>query len=155
MELSPESKIKLDDAVSGNMESSSSISSPPLSPRQNYSNSDTIQVARPQGANLAGGVVNGPSATPAQAANASAHALNGNISTQANTVPQKPKRQRKKKETAPDGKPVATTTDKPKEKKPRKPREPKPAGEKSTLNSPFFMNLFNSPATLRELLGHT
>lgn len=37
--------------------------------------------------------------------------------------PEKPKRQRKKKEVGPDGKPIAD--DKPKEKKPRKPREPK------------------------------
>ena len=62
------------------------------------------------------------------AANAAAHTANGSLPTSTatstnGTAPEKPKRQRKKKEVplGPDGKPIVEE----KPKKPRKPREPK------------------------------
>lgn len=144
MEMPPAlgNKMQVDDGASAL--SSSSISSPPNSPPQINGSSDTIRVSRPSLSNSGDGVGNLIPGTPAQASaatNATAHVANGNISTQATTktngtAPEKPKRQRKKKESGPDGKPVAAD-DKPKEKKPRKPRDPKdkPAGaggEKTT-----------------------
>lgn len=125
--------MQVDDGASDH--SSSSISSPPTSPPRNHHHdfSDTIRVnPRPPFSNpglSGGGVANGNSATSVQLANV-AHTLNGNTSTQAKpnsnpngTAPEKPKRQRKKKEVplGPDGKPIVD--DKP--KKQRKPRPPK------------------------------
>lgn len=106
--------MQVDDAHSDH---SSSISSPPVSPQ---SFSDTINVARPPIPNsdlLGGGVVGPSSANSAQPS-----AVRANT-TSAPAAPEKVKRQRKKKEVGPDGKPL--DDGKPKEKKPRKPREPK------------------------------
>lgn len=114
--------MQVDDAGS-----SSSISSPPISPQNHNGLSDTIRVARPSNASnprLGEGVVSGSSAHAAIAANTAAHAANGHASTLApsstnGAAPEKPKRQRKKKEPelGPDGKPKLIN------KKPRKPRE--------------------------------
>ena len=110
MEMPPgfADKMHVDDATSEL--SSSSISSPPVSP-QNNALFDTIRVSRPSYSHpgLSGGgvVANAASATSAKqtiAANNAAHATNGNVSTSASTTnangsaPDKPKRQRKKKE---------------------------------------------------------
>ena len=108
--------------------SSSSISSPPNSPPHKGSSQDTIRVARPPFPTpgfSGGGVANAPSATSAPASNAAAHTANSNTSpviTSASngTAPEKPKRQRKKKEVGADGKPVVEE----KPKKTRKPRDP-------------------------------
>lgn len=111
--------------------SSSSISSPPNSPPQNHGASDTIRVAHPPYPTPGFPGDGVAAATPAQTAaapNAGTKSTNSNATTQPNsgtngTAPEKPKRQRKKKDVGPDGKPVVE--EKPKEKKPRKPREPK------------------------------
>ena len=111
MEMPPgfADKMHVDDATSEL--SSSSISSPPVSP-QNNALFDTIRVSRPSYSHpgLSGGgvvIANAASATSAKqtiAANNAAHATNGNVSTSASTTnangsaPDKPKRQRKKKE---------------------------------------------------------
>ena len=127
-------KMEVNDKASER--SSSSISSPPTSPQQ-VNSADTIRVSRPSYSSpgrSGGGVVANPASTTPRVSNA---ATNSNIPTTATTTtngtaPQKPKRQRKKKEIGPDGKPVVD--EKPKEKKPRKPREKKDAsasGEKA------------------------
>lgn len=109
----------------GDALSSSSISSPPVSPQ----NQDTIHVSRlpPSTSNFSseGGVVHPASGTPARAnnaANTNATATSANATANA-TAPKKPKAPRKKKEVplGPDGKPLVEE----KPKKPRKPREPK------------------------------
>ena len=132
MEMPPGfgNKMQLDDRASER--SSSSISSPPVSPPHNAGFPDTIKVSRPPNSTpgfSGDGVANAASASSAQpsivpntAANPSKSKTSTNANTNANgTKPEKPKRQRKKKEIGPDGKPVVD--DKPKEKKPRKPRD--------------------------------
>jgi hypothetical protein len=130
-----------DDGVS-EARSSSSISSPPISPPHNQANPDTIHVARPSYPHpgFSGeGVVGKPAAVPALSSNVTAHVPNVNTSAHASSAanggpPEKPKRQRKKKEVGPDGKPLPAEE---KPKKPRKPREPKATaanGEKPTTS---------------------
>lgn len=109
-------------------QSSSSISSPPVSPPN-----DTIRVSKPPSALFGEGVGGANSAAPAAALHAFAHTTTtnapfSNASTSTNAknndaTADKPKRQRKKKEVplGPDGKPIVEE----KPKKPRKPREPK------------------------------
>lgn len=122
-------KMQVDDAASEL--SSSSISSPPVSPQNAGFAADTIHVAHPHNSNpeVGGGVIGAAaSATPAHTSSlhsTAAHttgAVNTSTSNGA-AAPEKPKRQRKKKEVGADGKPV--DDGKPKEKKPRKPRQPK------------------------------
>ena len=130
MEMSPGfgNRMQVEDGAS--QLSSSSISSLPNSPPQINGGSDTIRVTHPLSSN-SGGVGGGVVANSASGNHAPAtHAqpTNSTTTTQPNsstngTAPEKPKRQRKKKEIGPDGKPVVD--EKPKEKKPRKPREPK------------------------------
>ncbi|KAK6442983.1 HIR complex subunit [Oleoguttula sp. CCFEE 5521] len=112
--------------------SSSSISSAPNSPH-------TIQVARPQFSNSAtsgGGVVPASSATSAHTAAGHSYTygidLTGNSASQDTAVPVKVKRQRKKKEIGPDGKPIES--DKPKQT--RKPRAPKDPSAATNGNAP-------------------
>ncbi|TKA62301.1 hypothetical protein B0A55_11880 [Friedmanniomyces simplex] len=123
-------RMQVEEAASD--QSSSSLSPPPPTTPQH---SDTINVARPPPlhphphlSTSAEGVANVNAATSAHPSNAAAaRAPNGIISTSTTalanngTAPEKPKRQRKKKEVGPDGKPV----DDGRPKKPRKPREPK------------------------------
>ncbi|KAF2723474.1 hypothetical protein K431DRAFT_337429 [Polychaeton citri CBS 116435] len=102
-------------------QSSSAISSPPVSPPQSHSDvsalvEDTIFVRQPQQ------IFN-----KALAASPATHAQNGNStpSTPNGTAaPEKQRRQRRRKELGPDGKPVADGKPK-KETRPRKPRQPK------------------------------
>ncbi|EMC99989.1 hypothetical protein BAUCODRAFT_128665 [Baudoinia panamericana UAMH 10762] len=110
--------------------SPSTLSSPPSTPQ----NHDTIRVAHPAPSHagpLSGeGVAYsaGVSAHASNVSNTGTHAHNGQALQPAaalnnGSTSEKPKRQRKKKEVGPDGKPV--DDGKPKERKPRKPREPK------------------------------
>ena len=123
-------RMQLDEPASD--QSSSSLSPPPTTPQHN----DTIKVAHPPFSypRVSGeGVANGNAATSAHAANAAARAHNSIIPADANgDAPEKPKRQRKKKELGPDGKPI----DDGKPKKPRKPREPKVKTEGAATAAP-------------------
>lgn len=153
--------MQMDDGAS----SSSSISSPPTSP-QNRQFADTIHVSRPpySNQNSGEGVSTLASATSAQtslAANSAAHNANAQTSKQVNnhangTVPEKPKRQRRKK-LGPDGKPLVD--DKPKEKKPRKPREPKDKNapttsrskkQKTEIKSEHTIPSYHAPTQMRQ-----
>ncbi|KAK1817484.1 HIR complex subunit [Friedmanniomyces endolithicus] len=126
-------RMQVDEAASD--QSSSSLSPPPpITPQH----SDTIKVAHPPFLNphtehLHEGVTKPNAATSALASKTAARAPNGITTTTANgTAPEKPKRQRKKKEVGPDGKPIDDGVP----KKTRKPREPKDKTAVSTTGAP-------------------
>ncbi|KAK0319000.1 HIR complex subunit [Friedmanniomyces endolithicus] len=130
--------MQVDEAASD--QSSSSLSPPPpITPQH----SDTIKVAahppllNPHTLHLHEGVTKSNAATSALASKAATRAPNGTTSTTVHvngTAPEKPKRQRKKKEKefGPDGKPI----DDGMPKKTRKPREPKDKTAASTTGAP-------------------
>jgi len=122
--------MQVDEAASD--QSSSSLSPPPPITPQHF---DTIKVAHPHPhtSQLHEGVTKSNAATSALASKAAARAPNGIIPTTVNgTALEKPKRQRKKKEPGPDGKPIDDGAP----KKTRKPREPKDKTAASTTGAP-------------------
>ncbi|KAK0254162.1 hypothetical protein B0A54_05367 [Friedmanniomyces endolithicus] len=127
--------MQVDEAASDQSSSSSLSPPPPTTPQH----SDTIKVAHPPFLNphtldLHEGVTKPNAATSALASKTAARAPNGIIPTTVNgTAPDnKPKRQRKKKEAGPDGKPIDDGVP----KKTRKPREPKDKTAASTTGPP-------------------